>query len=315
MKHYVPKLIPEKYRVLPDYFRQENPLETTPVTDPVDYLWWALAGVFTLISLFVWTQHAGFGLCLLLFAFFASPWGRHRVEKGLRFYFTSSLKAGVLGLLAVASVVTGQQYRQQVAKTAEALRLEGIEKQRIEQEANRQHMIRLDSLRSYLTLADASLKKGAYIKSINLYSQSLRFASESNGVDNHHIWTGLAESYVRTRQYQQAIKQYDKLIAERSSDPEYQYKRALCYQKIGRKIEAISDLNDASLAGYKPATRLYNQLNPLLRRVLYYQTVCCDGSDSPSNAKGSGACSHHGGVCNWNKPIYKTYRKYDRTGF
>jgi hypothetical protein len=34
-----------------------------------------------------------------------------------------------------------------------------------------------------------------------------------------------------------------------------------------------------------------------------YCTLCSDGTYSPSCATGSGACSHHGGVAQWNAPI------------
>ena len=35
-----------------------------------------------------------------------------------------------------------------------------------------------------------------------------------------------------------------------------------------------------------------------------YCTLCNDGTRSPSCATGKGACSHHGGVAEWNAPIY-----------
>lgn len=37
--------------------------------------------------------------------------------------------------------------------------------------------------------------------------------------------------------------------------------------------------------------------------VTGYCTLCIDGTYSPSCATGSGACSHHGGVAQWNAPI------------
>lgn len=38
-------------------------------------------------------------------------------------------------------------------------------------------------------------------------------------------------------------------------------------------------------------------------KVTGYCTLCSDGSYSPSCATGRGACSHHGGVAQWNAPI------------
>jgi len=40
--------------------------------------------------------------------------------------------------------------------------------------------------------------------------------------------------------------------------------------------------------------------------VSSYCTLCDDGTYSPSCATGRGACSHHGGVAQWNAPIYHT---------
>jgi len=38
--------------------------------------------------------------------------------------------------------------------------------------------------------------------------------------------------------------------------------------------------------------------------VASYCTLCDDGTYSPSCATGRGACSHHGGVAQWNAPRY-----------
>jgi hypothetical protein len=38
-------------------------------------------------------------------------------------------------------------------------------------------------------------------------------------------------------------------------------------------------------------------------KVTGYCTLCSDGTFSPSCATGRGACSHHGGVAQWNAPI------------
>lgn len=42
-----------------------------------------------------------------------------------------------------------------------------------------------------------------------------------------------------------------------------------------------------------------------------YCTLCSDGTYSPSCATGRGACSHHGGVAQWNAPIYSNVPVYD----
>ncbi len=40
-------------------------------------------------------------------------------------------------------------------------------------------------------------------------------------------------------------------------------------------------------------------------QIVDYQTLCNDGTWSPSNAKGKGACSHHGGVADYYAPVYR----------
>ncbi|GAB4022732.1 hypothetical protein GCM10028808_71110 [Spirosoma migulaei] len=314
MKQYIPDLIPDQHRVLPDYFREADISNKHSVTSAVDILWWVLAVVAAIVSLFVWSHHAGFGLSLLLLAFFASPWGRKRLENALRFRFTFWLKTGILSVLALSSSLTGHQYSNRLEAERETERLVAVAKKKAEEAAFRQRTLRLDSLHTYLTKADASIRKGTYAKAIGLYKQSLQLATDTNATEQHQAHIGLAIGYFQSKQYQLALQAYDQLVSTTSNDTEFRYKRALCYQRLGQKTDALADLYKASKDGYAPATKLYNQLNPELRRILYYQTVCCDGSYSPSNAKGRGACSHHGGVCNWDKPIYETYRKYDFNG-
>lgn len=42
-----------------------------------------------------------------------------------------------------------------------------------------------------------------------------------------------------------------------------------------------------------------------------YCTLCGDGTYSPSCATGSGACSHHGGVAQWNAPVSNNVPVYN----
>lgn len=40
------------------------------------------------------------------------------------------------------------------------------------------------------------------------------------------------------------------------------------------------------------------------KKITSQCTLCVDGTYSPSCATGRGACSHHGGVAQWNAPVY-----------
>lgn len=47
------------------------------------------------------------------------------------------------------------------------------------------------------------------------------------------------------------------------------------------------------------------------QEVASYCTLCNDGTFSPSCATGRGACSHHGGVAQWNAPRYRSVPVHD----
>ncbi|MBO0953226.1 hypothetical protein [Fibrella forsythiae] len=312
MKQYVPNLIAERYRVLPDYFKQGNTSQVEKVDSAGALLWNAGSIALLFAALMVIQVHQGFALALCIFAFLTSDWGKRLLERGLRFVFTSRLKAITLGAVGLLVVGTGIQYQGRVDQINEHLRLVMLANLQEQQAAQRRETQRLDSLRSYLTAAEALSNKGAYAKSIPLYRQATRFVTSKEPVQQRQVQLNLATAYARTKQYKLAIGTYNEMGA---LDGDMLYQQALCYQCIGRKSEALDNLRQASKAGHESSAQLYEKLNPLIRKVSYYQTVCCDGSYSPSNAKGSGACSHHGGVCNWNLPIYETYRKYEVNDF
>jgi len=46
------------------------------------------------------------------------------------------------------------------------------------------------------------------------------------------------------------------------------------------------------------------------QQIRDYCTLCSDGTYSPSCATGRGACSHHGGVAEWNAPRYTQVPEY-----
>jgi len=48
------------------------------------------------------------------------------------------------------------------------------------------------------------------------------------------------------------------------------------------------------------------------KEITGYCTLCRDGTYSPSCATGRGACSHHGGVAQWNAPIYRDVPQYEQ---
>ena len=56
----------------------------------------------------------------------------------------------------------------------------------------------------------------------------------------------------------------------------------------------------------------YETVTTYERKITGYCTLCNDGTYSPSCATGRGACSHHGGVREWNAPVYSEVPKQEQ---
>lgn len=178
------------------------------------------------------------------------------------------------------------------------------EKKRKKEEKQRIEQARIDTLNIYLKNAEVLHKKRRYKDAMaNIDTALLYEAGEKD-----EILYIKANFYYDQRKYSKAIEAYTSVIDASYDWKNTLYKRAICYNKLGEKQNAVTDLKKASELGNKEAEELHDKINPVRKRVAYYVTRCCDGSTS--SATGRGACSHHGGVCNWNDPVYEEYRKY-----
>ena len=108
--------------------------------------------------------------------------------------------------------------------------------------------------------------------------------------------------------YHKSIELIDYLIRTGEKNGEIFFLQGVATLNIGDKISAIKSLGTAITYNHPGARELYDKLNPLKKRISHYVTLCCDGTYSYS--KGRGTCSWHKGVCNWNYPIYETYREF-----
>lgn len=85
--------------------------------------------------------------------------------------------------------------------------------------------------------------------------------------------------------------------------------------------DGTSITRDCSVDGVEYSTYKYYPAEPershvetittYTKEIVGYCTLCNDGTRSPSCATGRGACSHHGGVAEWNAPIYKDVPHYE----
>ena len=169
-----------------------------------------------------------------------------------------------------------------------------------------------DSFNYYFSTAKSLAQKQTINEALKALSKASLFATAEEkaeiNTEENRIYASVAEKSVKEKNYKEAIQAYTALLTGNNSNLDYLYKRASCYIESGNIKEAVTDLKRAIDLGDKPALLLYNKINPIKKRIAYYVTRCCDGSIS--NSKGQGACSHHGGVCDWSEPVYEEYRKY-----
>lgn len=309
---YVPNLIHSKSKVLPDYFkgdvyqpRQQNDLLTA--------LGWIFSVCF-FIGAIIMIKHPALTLVLGLLGFVLLPPGHRWIERTLRFRMTAKIKSVFCAVLLLGAVPLTNYYSQIDVQEENELKLQAEKAAHEKLLADKKDAQRKDSLSFYIqesqTLqkkhkTEDALKKLNYAMSFAVSDAELKLVSK----EQTGILATKAIALVKAGNYKAALPELTNLISKDAGNSDLRYNRAICYNKTGKIQEAVTDLKAAIQFGNKDAGKLHDKINPIKKRVTGYVTRCCDGSTS--NASGRGACSHHGGVCNWNEPIYEEYRKYE----
>lgn len=317
---YVPDLIPEQARVLPDYFKSQ-PVLAKAKSKFYKVLLWILGVYFYCLALACLLQP----LLLLLFAAIGTlllPPGQRYLERRLRLRFTPWAKTMVcLLLLFCALPLLKKHLAHDVLPTdkPQALSAAGTqptqpEKPQTTQPVKPGHADKQDSLQYYIRRSNELSKQHKTAAAIKLLEQATPFAQnaaaqsllqqELTGLRTRH-----AGALVQSGQYKAALPLISQLLDADPANKQLLVQRAMCYSKTGKIEEAVNELRPLLQSGNEAAEKLHDKINPVRKRVIGYETLCCDGSTS--NARGRGACSHHGGVCDWNQPIYEEYRKYE----
>lgn len=269
---YIPNLVPDHAKVLPDYFK-DGPDTTNQVSFLKKFICTAGAVLFFLFALASYKEPLVCILMLLMAAGLFVPVHRW-IERQLRFTFTSLIKTCVYFILLIPFFIArgqeGEKMQQQQLIAQE------------QAEADKQEQQRL------LAVQDS------------IFKDSL---DREMATRKQHIST-----YMKEKRYQEAKEEIDFLLGSDEDNTTLLYQRALCNDELGFTKEAVQDLVQAMKLGSAEANTLHEKINPERKRIAGYVTRCCDGSTS--DAKGRGACSHHDGVCNWNEPVYEQYREF-----
>ena len=107
MKKYIPNLIPENHRVLPEYFIQKHYKQDF---GSFKVLMWIVSIILFLFSIISLPVDIGFSFCIFLTAFFICPWGHQFLEKKLKFILTQNLKLKAIGIISIFTILTSFGY-------------------------------------------------------------------------------------------------------------------------------------------------------------------------------------------------------------
>ncbi len=309
---YVPNLIPEKSKVLKDYFIGN--IYKSKQSNPVFILLGWVFGVVILIGAISFLLHPALTILLGITGFIILPAGHNWIEKQFRFRLTLKIKSIFIIILLIGFMPLISHYKKLDGQALFQLKLKTDQENKIKAEAQRNDNVRKDSLNFYIRLSDkykVAHRTNEALKQLVYASAFATTEADKNQILREQIQISVikVQDLIKSGNYQAAIPELNNVIAQDNNNPNFLYERAICYSHTGKTLEAIADCKVALQLGNEDAKKLYEKLNPVRKRVAYYITRCCDGSTS--NAKGRGACSHHGGVCDWNEPVYQEYRQYE----
>jgi tetratricopeptide (TPR) repeat protein len=309
---YVPDLIPDNSKVLPDYFKG-NIYKATKKNPLRDTILWIL-GVIFLIGALVSISHPLMTLIFGLIGLILIPPGHQFIERKLKFRLTPKIKTIAASALFIGSVPLTSHYSDVDQRIVYQKRLADEKVAKEKAIADQKEQQRKDSLAFYLQQSH-HLSQNHKIDEANKQLQfALGFAStqtDKNQIEKEKIGIASIKTFdlVKAGKYQSALPELNTLLQSDPTNSDLLYNRAVCYSKTGKIQEAVSDLKPLVQEGNSAAIKLHDKINPIRKRITGYHRQCCDGTISYS--KGKGTCSGHGGVCNWNVPEYEEYRKYE----
>ncbi|GAB5416398.1 MAG: hypothetical protein Crog4KO_10160 [Crocinitomicaceae bacterium] len=169
----------------------------------------------------------------------------------------------------------------------------------------KEEALRLKKMNTFIALSDSLHSVNSTTESIGYLDSALVLAKSEHGIINFKKANYLFE----LRKYEDAGVTFALSGDEGFKKDTSYYLAALSFEKVRKRQEAVDNLHKAIALGHEDADKLHERINPERRRVVDYNIRCCDGTISYSTSR-RGTCSHHGGVCNWNEPVYETYRKY-----
>ena len=308
---YLPNLIPDSAKVLPDYFKGDSYdfKQSNTATTIFSYIG---AVCFFIIAVAI-IKHPYLTILFATLGFLFLPQGHKWIERTCRFRLTTKIKSVFCGALLIGSIPLTLHYHELDRQETQQEKIQQEKEQQAKIEAEKKEQIRKDSLNYFIqqgaTLAKAN-KQDVALKNLSYAlvlatSQDEKDKIQKNKLD---ILIPPVLKLVKAGNYKTALPKLTELINQSPNNSDLLYNRAICYSKTGKMQQAVDDLKVAIQLGNQDAEKYQDKINPMRKKIIGYETVCCDGSTSSTS--GRGACSHHGGVCG-SRPIYdEGERKY-----
>jgi tetratricopeptide (TPR) repeat protein len=304
---YLKNLVPAEHKVLPDYF--QAPLSKKGAKQQKPSLLYTLISIGFFIAAICCIQRFLIAILLGIVGWLFTTKGKNWFENKLLFRLTNRIRWGFSAFLMVLTLPLLGYYNYSDAEKAQLQELARQKQAKFTADSLKNEVVRKDSLHFYLFRINKEDPQEAFA----MLKNAQKFAVAPQEVDTFKqikkvVSRRFAKTLVKKGQKKAALVVYNGLLEENPKDGDLLYDRANYFIKVGNMKAAVADLATSIETGNTLASKLYNRVNPIRRKVAYYVTRCCDGTTS--NATGRGACSWHGGVCNWNEPVYEEYRKY-----
>lgn len=254
-----------------------------------------------------------------MLAFFSFPKTSRWLQNSMKVEFPNKFFWLVVLCLMTGSFVSigFHKYADGVKAAKAAALAEQQHQAEIAEKAEKEQQ-RLDSLSNHLKKAQTLFDEKKHMEAVLEYKLALPFAdSSTNGTLNYKI----ASILFVQKQYEEALNYYSKASNKYTLLDTLRYNKAVCFLKMGNVASAVNELR---LSKTTPRVKaLFNKINPIKtkfvyveepvkkKRVSYYTILCRDGSHSHSSSR-RGTCSHHGGVADWEHPVYETYTENQR---
>ena len=225
---YVPNLIPDKVKVLPDYFKGDIYQPQKPNKLLIGLGW--VFGVFFIIAGFGTLAHPVLTLLFGVIGLTLLPPGHHWIEKTLKFQFKPIIKTVFIGIFWIGGVLLSNYYSKTDEVEAQQLKLKTEQEQKIKATAEKKDRLRQDTLDYYIH-ACMELRKANQITDATkkLDTASLFSATSSDKERISKEWTAISAvkifAIVKAGNYISAIPELTKLISQDANNAELLYNR------------------------------------------------------------------------------------------